>query len=344
MTTGAPRKPAAFRIDAEGVVVVPAGERVPADARVVVEPEADPETAEEAAAAAAVVVLPRRGPRWGRLLWTALGGLVSLGVGLSVDALVRDLFARAEWLGWLGLALAAAAAVAVIGMAGREIAGVLRVERIDRLRIAAEGAAAADDATAAAAVVRDVAALYRDRPETARGRAAVDGHLREVIDGRDLVGLAERELLAPFDAAARRLVADAAKRVSVVTAVSPRAVVDVLFVFVSVLGLIRRLADLYGGRPGLVGFVRLTRHVIGHLAVTGGMAVGDGIVQQIVGHGIAARLSARLGEGVVNGMLTARVGLAAIEVCRPLPFLALPRPGVTDVMGGVIARAEKAES
>jgi putative membrane protein len=47
------------------------------------------------------------------------------------------------------------------------------------------------------------------------------------------------------------------------------------------------------------------------------MAAGDSIVQQILGHGVAARLSARLGEGVVNGMLTARVGIAAIEVCRP---------------------------
>ncbi len=336
--TGAPRKPAAFRIDEEGVVMVPAGESAPAGARIVV--EAEPEPAREAPPLPVVPTPRRRGIRWGRLFWTGLGGLVSLGVGLSVDALIRDLFQRAEWLGWVGVAFAAAALLAVAGIAGREIAGLSRLARIDRLRLQAEAAVEADDAAAASAAVRDFSALYAERPETARGRAAIAGHLKEVIDGRDLVALAEADVLAPFDATARRLVADAAKRVSVVTAVSPRAAVDVIFVLVAILGLIRKLADLYGGRPGLVGFVRLTRHVIGHLAVTGSMAVGDGLVQQIVGHGIAARLSARLGEGVVNGLLTARVGLAAIDVCRPLPFVALPRPGVSDVMGGIVSKGE----
>ena len=62
------------------------------------------------------------------------------------------------------------------------------------------------------------------------------------------------------------------------------------------------------------------RHVIAHLAVTGGIAAGDSLIQQMLGHGVAAKLSARLGEGVLNGLLTARLGLAAIDVARPLPF------------------------
>ena len=60
--------------------------------------------------------------------------------------------------------------------------------------------------------------------------------------------------------------------------------------------------------------------------MTGGMAAGDSLIQQVLGHGIAAKVSARLGEGVLNGLLTARLGLAAIEVTRPLPFAALPPP------------------
>ena len=48
-----------------------------------------------------------------------------------------------------------------------------------------------------------------------------------------MIKLAERELMAPLDEEARRLVSAAAQRVSVVTAVSPRALIDVLFVFVA---------------------------------------------------------------------------------------------------------------
>ena len=49
-----------------------------------------------------------------------------------------------------------------------------------------------------------------------------------------MIRLAERELMTPLDQEARRLVSSAAQRVSIVTAVSPRALIDVLFVFVGV--------------------------------------------------------------------------------------------------------------
>ena len=45
------------------------------------------------------------------------------------------------------------------------------------------------------------------------------------------------------------------------------------------------------------------RHAVSHLALTGGMAAGDSLIQQVLGHGLAAKLSARLGEGVLNGLL-----------------------------------------
>ena len=86
--------------------------------------------------------------------------------------------------------------------------------------------------------------------------------------------------------------------------------------------LIRRLSELYGGRPGTLGFIRLARDVLAHLAVTGTIAIGDSFVQQLVGHGLAARASARLGEGVVNGLMTARIGIAAMDVVRPCRFSA----------------------
>ncbi|MDH8206507.1 DUF697 domain-containing protein, partial [Klebsiella pneumoniae] len=75
-------------------------------------------------------------------------------------------------------------------------------------------------------------------------------------------------------------------RVSLVTADSPGAVIDMLFVFAAALRLVRQLARLYGGRPGTLGMIRLVRHVIAHLALTGGMAASDSLIQQMLGHGI----------------------------------------------------------
>jgi uncharacterized protein (TIGR01620 family) len=92
-------------------------------------------------------------------------------------------------------------------------------------------------------------------------------------------------------------IAAAAKRVSLVTAISPRAVLDVIFVAAQIVRLVRRIAEIYGGRPGLLGLIKLARSIGAHIAITGGMAVGDSLIQQIVGHGIASRISARMGRG-----------------------------------------------
>jgi len=182
--------------------------------------------------------------------------------------------------------------------------------------------------------------LMRRKPALARGRARLESHLGDIIDGGDLIRLAERELMTPLDQEARRLVSSAAQRVSLVTTVSPRALIDVLFVFAASLRLIRQLARLYGGRPGALGMIALMRHVIAHVAITGGMAASDGLIQQVLGHGIAAKLSQRLGEGVLNGLLTARLGLAAIDVTRPLPFTALPKPALADLAKDLLRKRD----
>ncbi len=332
------RKPTAFRLDDSKVRMTDDETRMPAAGEALVTQACIDDEEPRLPRAAST---PRSGFRFGKWLMIGLSGLVSLAIGLAVDSLIRDLFARTDWLGWLGVALAVLAALGLLGLVIREIAGLMRLGRIDHLRDRLQSAAEADDAKAASAGLKELLTLYKDRPETAQGRKALAGHMREVIDGRDLVKLAERDLLSPLDLEARRIVMNSAKRVSIVTAVSPRALVDLLAVLFENLRTIRRLSALYGGRPGTLGFLRLAKHVMAHLAVTGGMAAGDSLASQVLGHGLAARLSARLGEGVVNGLLTARIGIAAIAVCRPAPFVAGTGPTISDFMGELVSFAKK---
>ena len=265
------------------------------------------------------------------LFWSALSGLVSLALTLWVTELVEGLFARSALLGALGLALAATLAIAALILLAREIHAILRQNKIAQLHLALAAAHAGNDGKTARTRLKELCDLYVSRPETAQARARLIALSDEIIDGRDLIDFAERTLIAPLDALARREIAAAARRVSLVVTVSPRAILDVIFVAAQAIALMRRIAEIYGGRPGLFGFFKLARSVGAHLAITGGLAIGDSLLQQLVGHGLAAKLSARLGEGVLNGLLTARVGLSAMAVCRPTPFCAEKAPGVKDV-------------
>jgi len=338
---GKHRRPQTFRLDDPEVVVVDADDAGrPGRGTIQITPEADPS---QLPVPVEVVLPARRGFRWGTLFWGSGAGLVLLGLGLGVTHLIEDLFARSQALGYVGAGLAAAAAVALAAVIARETYGLVRLATIEKLHQRAAAVLLSDDRAESRAVVAELLRIAHANPRLARPRAALVGHTDEIIDGGDMIKLAERELMTPLDLEARRLVSVAAQRVSVVTAVSPRAMIDVLFVFVASLRLIRQLARLYGGRPGALGMISLLRHVIAHLAITGGMAASDSLIQQVLGHGIAAKLSQRLGEGVLNGLLTARLGLAAIDVTRPLPFAALPRPALADLARDLLRKREDEE-
>lgn len=257
-----------------------------------------------------------------------------------------DLFSRSDWLGWTALALAATAGLAFLGLIAREIAGLWRINSVEKLRHRAREAHEKQDAKAASAISKELVQLYADTPQTAAGRRRLTEIEQDVLDGDQVLDLTEKELMSPLDAQAQKLVLDAAKRVSVVTAVSPRAIMDVAYVLFEAARLVRRLSELYAGRPGFLGFLHLIRSVVAHLAVTGSMAMGETLMQQVVGHGIAARLSTRLGEGIINGMMTARIGLAAMAAVRPLPFNAVKRPGMSAFLKALtsFSQAEAARS
>ena len=274
---------------------------------------------------AALIVVPPKPPspsrsmHWGGILLGALASLVSLWAGLAVTQLVEEFFVRSPALGWLTLGVASIAAFAALAIILREVWALARLRRIEHIQADAAHAINTDDSAAAKRAVIQLERLYASRADAQLGLKDLRQYDHDIIDGRDRVKLAERHLVSPRDEEAHRIIAHAARRVTLLTTVTPTAALDILFVAALNLRMMREVATLYGGRPSTLSTLRLTRMVLGHLAVTGGLALSDNILQHVVGKGLLGRLSARFGEGAVNGILTARVGLAARDVCRPIP-------------------------
>lgn len=317
--------PVLFDLDQTGADPAPG----PAEAPPVPDPDAElPPT--DAAAMQRLAELAARPPnRLARWFWGLLVAVTGFFAVMAAWAAVDAVLAANPLLGTAAMVLLIAFAVVCLLIALREIRAFGRLSRLDKLQHQAARALAEKDLVGAKAVATQLTGLYAHRPELRWGRERVQDRLGDTFDTDAALALAETELLGPLDIMAEREVQAAARRVATVTAIVPLALADVVTALASNLRMIRSVAEIYGGRSGTLGTWRLTRAVLTHLVATGAVAVGDDLIGTVAGGSVLSRVSRRFGEGVVNGALTARVGVAAIEVCRPLPFSARRRPSVT---------------
>ncbi len=270
--------------------------------------------------------------RLARWFWSLLVLLITTVASVAAWNFVTNLVTQNLYLGYAVAALFGLFLFVVLLIVIKELSAFARLGRIDRIQHAADAALASEDLTAARAVVKDLTGLYASRDDTKWGRDKLKDRQADMFDASALIALADTELLGPLDAAARREVEAAARQVATVTALVPLALADVVAALGSNIRMIRRIAEIYGGRSGTLGSWRLTRAVLSHLVATGAVAVGDDMLEPILGGSLLGKLSRRFGEGLVNGALTARVGVAAIEVCRPLPFADGKRPSVRSIV------------
>lgn len=276
---------------------------------------------------AGTTVEPRRSfISWTGLFLSAAVGLFVLATGVWFSRFVSVALAREDWLGWTAWGLAIVLLFALGAMVVTEVIGFVRLSRLRGLRKQANKAIAADDQKLERQVVqrlkRHVRTQRNQRWDFDRFREQ-ERHMREP---GALMGLADSVLLAEPDKDARAIIYQSSKRVGVVTAVVPIAFVVVLFVLFENLRMVRRLAGAYGCRPGFLGGVRLFGWIIAHIAATGVIALTDDLWGQFFGQDMLRRLSRKLGEGAFNGAMTARLGVAALDICRPLPFITAKPP------------------
>lgn len=149
-------------------------------------------------------------------------------------------------------------------------------------------------------------------------------------------------LLAPLDDKARSIIRAESMAVAVATAVSPSGAFDSFFVLWRNANLVSRLAQLYYGRPGVRGTFLVLRDVSFAMFLASQMeGLTEKTVQATSGFlgKAASPVAGPLADGVVNGLVTMRVGYVAMKRCRA--FRAFTERSVASFLSAAFREAAK---
>ncbi|HFY7936716.1 TPA: TIGR01620 family protein, partial [Salmonella enterica subsp. enterica serovar Typhimurium] len=144
-----------------------------------------------------------------------------------------------------------------------------------------------------------------------------------------------------LDAQARREISRFAAESTLMIAVSPLALVDMAFIAWRNLRLINRIATLYGIELGYYSRLRLFRLVLLNIAFAGASELVREVGMDWMSQDLAARLSTRAAQGIGAGLLTARLGIKAMELCRPLPWIDNDKPRLGDFRRQLIGQLKE---
>ena len=283
---------------------------------------------------------PRR--RMSRVSRLGVAGLATAFVGwLGVDAYqwIASAFDYGATVGWL----ATAAVAAGVGGAGlitaRELRSFLALTSVEatqrRIAAPAEIIPPSDLQDAIRSVL---AVLPKDR-ESEAAIAAFQRKVRAHHSPAQQLELLSRSVLAPFDRRAEAIVRRASARAFGITAISPTAVTDALFFIACAVRMVREIAGCYGHRPT----VPVTAHLLRRLMVEGGKLgaidlAAASFTQHIAG-AVAERVAANAAESMYATQRMARLGLVAMELCRPVPFRPDEVPGImSSLVGNLFVR------
>lgn len=262
---------------------------------------------------------PRRRP-WLKLLLGA-GAVFVVGLlGLNAYDFAAGLFDRSVWLGGAFSALLALVAVGAVGVVGREFWSLRRLGRVEDLRVEGEQLMASEAHGRGEDFLRKVEKLYRERTELDKPIWRFHDQASDALNDRERLELFAHTVFGPIDQAAYQTVKRSGRDIAVLTALTPIGALDSLIVLVRTVTMMRGIAKLYGVRPGFTATIRLAKRGIRNIVIAGVGELVSHAAVETAGASLLRVLSARAGQGAVNGLLAARIGLSIMQICRPIPF------------------------
>lgn len=269
-----------------------------------------------------------RAGRWGKF-W--IFGLFAV-IGLSAAELVlfiRYVFEQNDWLGGLWLVVLSVLLLLAVGELVKQFIGLRRLKKQEQNKRKAEHIY---NSPAIGLGESFCLTLAKDLPSASQTMVAKwQTDIASHHNDKEVLALFELQVLVPADKAALKTITQHASAAGAMIAVSPFALLDMAIVLWRNFRMMNQISEAYGVSLSYWGRVSLVRNVFKTMLYAGASEIIADAGNYALGTGLAGKLSTRLAQGMSAGVLTARIGVKTMQECRPVPWLATKKPGISGI-------------
>lgn len=298
------------------------------DADVVIEPEVREVEAE------LIIEESLSPPRfWIRLL---LAGLVLFGVAIFAQSIqwLIDTFQAKQWI-YFAFAIAFfGISLAGVGSIISEWRKLVWLRKHHQNQQVSQQLLLEDSNTSGEMAVKfcqSTLANLRKTPLIEQAEKRWLNELDEAYNSQEVLFLFSQNVLQPIDKQVKKLISQSAAENAVIVAVSPLAIVDVLMMAWRNIALVNKITRAYGMELGYFSRLKLFKMVLKNMVFAGATEIATDVGMDIFSQNLTAKLSMRAAQGIGVGLLTARLGIKAMEFCRPVALTRAERPTLSVV-------------
>ena len=236
--------------------------------------------------------------------------------GLQTYAVIDSAFTTGSVTGIFWSAVFIAAFVMSLFCIYREFSSVLLFKQVDEHREEVLHACASGSFDDAVKICRALAA--DSKVLGGKSWENFSKRLQPHFTPADVFQLYEYQVLRDMDERAKKVIVKRSRENGVIVALSPVAWLDMFLTLARSLRMIREISEIYGLRAGVWGRMQLYRRVARNLILIGMTDLATDAAVDVIGAGVAGKLSASLGQGVAAGIYSTRLGYMTVKAVRPL--------------------------
>ncbi|MCE0492453.1 YcjF family protein [Vibrio salinus] len=278
------------------------------------------------------MIRPKKQKWIGVTLVTGFMGLIGW---QAIDTLYGAYLSQ-DWLtlGWSGFVGCLA------GLGGfklaRELFVLRRLKKHFSTQVMAETILKEDGIGKAESFCRSLNINSNDNEELNLAVESWNSKLDPVYNDKEVFELYDSIVIRKQDQQAINIISKYSAHSAVMVALSPLAIADMFLVAWRSLKMLEELANTYQIELGYWSRLRLLKLVLVNMAFAGATELVIDTGMDILTTNLLQKLSARAGQGVGIGFMTARLGIQAMKLMRPLPWLTDQKTSLSSVRKNIV--------